>query len=135
MKVPPSLMTHKKPTQAATHTETMAMGFSITEEAVEDNLYDSLSARYAKPWLVRSGTQKRSERAQTCSTLALLVRLAVMAFLCSTLHTPLVNGGTNGNRPSVAVDLNETSLEAGIIAIGKWTTSVASRLPPVRPSW
>ena len=34
---------------------------------------------------------------------------------------PLVNGGTNGNRPSVAVDLNETSLEAGIIAIGKWT--------------
>ena len=32
-----------------------------------------------------------------------------------------MNGGTNGNRPSVAVDLNETSLEAGIIAIGKWT--------------
>ena len=40
--------------------------------------------------------------------------------LFNTAH-PLVNGGTNGNRPSVAVDLNETSLEAGIIAIGKWT--------------
>ena len=101
--------------------ETIALGFSITEEAVEDNLYDSLSARYTKA-LARAMSYTKQVKA------ASVVNNGFSAAypggdgvaLFSTAH-PLVNGGTNSNTPTTQVDLNETSLEAAVIQIAAWT--------------
>ncbi|MNK79371.1 hypothetical protein D3C87_990380 [compost metagenome] len=101
--------------------ETIAQGFSITEEAMEDNLYDSLSARYTKA-LARSMAYTKQVKAA-----AVLNNGFSSSFLggdgvslFSTAH-PLVSGGTNSNRPATGVDLNETSLEAAVIQIAAWT--------------
>jgi hypothetical protein len=101
--------------------ETIAMGFSITEEAVEDNLYDSLSARYTKA-LARGMSYTKQVKAATVlnNAFSSAVTYGDGVALCSTLH-PLVSGGTNSNRPSVAADLNETSLENAVIQIAAWT--------------
>jgi hypothetical protein len=101
--------------------ETIAMGFSITEEAVEDNLYDSLSSRYTKA-LARGMAYTKQVKA------AYVLNNAFTGgpvygdgvVLCSTAH-PLVSGGTNSNTPSTAADLNETSLENAVIQIAAWT--------------
>jgi len=101
--------------------ETIAMGFSITEEAVEDNLYDSLSARYTKA-LARAMAYTKQVKA------AFILNNAFTGgptygdgvVLCSTAH-PLVSGGTNSNRPTTGADLNETSLENAVIQIAAWT--------------
>jgi len=101
--------------------ETIAMGFSITEEAMEDNLYDSLSARYTKA-LARAMAYTKQVKA--AATLNNGFNAAVVYGdgqpLFSTAH-PLASGGTNSNRPSTAADLNETSLEAAVIQIAGWT--------------
>jgi hypothetical protein len=101
--------------------ETIAMGFSITEEAMEDNLYDSLSARYTKA-LARAMAYTKQVKAAS-----ILNNGFNAAFtygdgksLFATDH-PLVSGGTNSNRPTVASDLNETSLENAVIQIAGWT--------------
>jgi hypothetical protein len=101
--------------------ETIAYGFSITEEAIEDNLYDSLSARYTKA-LARGMAYTTQVKGA-----AILNNGFSTGFtygdgqsLFSTAH-PLVSGGTNSNRPSTAADLNETSLEAAVIQIAAWT--------------
>jgi hypothetical protein len=101
--------------------ETIAMGFSITEEAMEDNLYDSLAARYTKA-LARAMAFTKQVKAAS-----ILNNGFNSAFtygdgqaLFSTAH-PLVSGGTNSNRPATAADLNETSLEAAVIQIAGWT--------------
>ena len=101
--------------------ETIAMGFSITEEAMEDNLYDSLAARYTKS-LARAMAFTKQVKAAS-----ILNNGFNSAFtygdgqaLFSTAH-PLVSGGTNSNRPATAADLNETSLEAAVIQIAGWT--------------
>ncbi len=100
--------------------ETIALGFSITEEAVEDNLYDSLSARYTKA-LARGFQNTKEVKGAALFNEGFTGQTGGDGqSLFSTAH-PLVNGGTNGNRPSTAVDLNETSLEAAVIAIGKYT--------------
>ena len=101
--------------------ETIAMGFSITEEAVEDNLYDSLSARYTKA-LARGMAYTKQVKAATVlnNAFSSAVTYGDGVSLCSTAH-PLVSGGTNSNRPSVAADLNETSLENAVIQIAAWT--------------
>jgi hypothetical protein len=100
---------------------TIAQGFSLTEEAIEDNLYDSLSARYTKA-LARSMAYTKQVRAAS-----VLNNGFNAAFpggdgvaLFSTAH-PLVSGGTNSNRPTTGADLNETSLEAAVIQIAQWT--------------
>jgi hypothetical protein len=101
--------------------ETVSMGFSITEEAIEDNLYDSLSARYTKA-LARAMAYTKQVKG------AAILNNAFSAgttygdgqTLCSTAH-PLVSGGTNSNRPTTGSDLNETSLEAAVIQIAGWT--------------
>ena len=101
--------------------ETIAMGFAITEEAMEDNLYDSLSARYTKA-LARAMAHTKQVKAvvplNNGFTTAYSSGDGVALFSAS--H-PLVSGGTNSNTQSTAADLNETSLEAAVIQIGKWT--------------
>jgi hypothetical protein len=99
--------------------ETIAMGFSVTEEAVEDNLYDSLSARYTKA-LARAMAYTKQVKGAAILNDAFSTTYGDGVVLCSTAH-PLVSGGTNSNRPTVAADLNETSLEAAVIQIAGWT--------------
>jgi hypothetical protein len=100
---------------------TIAQGFSLTEEAIEDNLYDSLSARYTKA-LARSMAYTKQVRG------AAVINNGFNASypggdgvaLFANDH-PLVSGGTNSNIPSTPSDLNETSLEAAVIQISLWT--------------
>ena len=101
--------------------ETIAMGFSITEEAMEDNLYDSLSARYTKA-LARAMAYTKQVKGANILNRAFNASYTYGdgVVLCSTAH-PLVSGGTNSNRPATASDLNETSLESAIIQISNWT--------------
>ena len=101
--------------------ETIALGFSLTEEAIEDNLYDSLSARYTKA-LARAMSYTKQTKAA-----AILNNGFDTDYpggdgqpLFSASH-PLVSGGTNSNIPSTPADLNETSLEAAVIQIAAWT--------------
>lgn len=101
--------------------ETIAMGFSLTEEAIEDNLYDSLSARYTKA-LARAMAYTKQVKAAAILNNAFTAGYTYGdgKVLCATDH-PLVSGGTNSNRPTTAADLNETSLEAAVIQIAAWT--------------
>ena len=100
--------------------ETIAMGFSVTEEAIEDNLYDSLSSRYTKA-LARAMAYTKQVKAATILNGAFSgTTYGDGKALCVTDH-PLVGGGTNSNRPAVAADLNETSLEAAVIQLAGWT--------------
>lgn len=103
--------------------ETVAMGFSITEEAVEDNLYDSLSARYTKA-LARGMAYTKQVKAAYPLNQGLA---SVDNFdsgdgvsLFNTSH-PLVTGGVNKNTPTTQADLNETSLEQAVIDIAAFT--------------
>src|SRR5210317_1874537 len=101
--------------------ETVSMGFSITEEAIEDNLYDSLSSRYTKS-LARAMAYTKQVKAASVlnNAFAAGTTYGDGKVLCATDH-PLVSGGANSNRPTVAADLNETSLEAAVIQIAGWT--------------
>ena len=101
--------------------ETIAMGFSLTEEAIEDNLYDSLSSRYTKA-LARAMAYTKQVKAAAILNNAFTggPTYGDGVVLCSTSH-PLVNGGVNSNTPSTQVDLNETSLEAAVVQIAGWT--------------
>jgi len=101
--------------------ETIAMGFSITEEAVEDNLYDSLSSRYTKA-LARGMAYTKQVKAAYVLNNAFTggPTYGDGQVLCSTAH-PLISGGTNSNRPATGADLNETSLENAVIQIAAWT--------------
>jgi len=100
--------------------ETIALGFSLTEEAIEDNLYDSLSSRYTKA-LARAMAYTKQVKAASILNNGFDVAFAggdgVPLF--SAAH-PLVSGGVNSNIASVPADLNETSLEAAAIQISEW---------------
>jgi hypothetical protein len=101
--------------------ETIALGFSLTEEAIEDNLYDSLSARYTKALARAMAYTKQVKAANVLNNgfnAAITGGDGVSLF--SSAH-PLVNGGSNSNVPSTAADLNETSLENAVIQIAAWT--------------
>ena len=100
--------------------ETVAMGFSLTEEAIEDNLYDSLSSRYTKALARAMAYTKQVKGAAILNNAFSGTTYGDGKTLCATDH-PLVSGGTNSNRPAVAADLNETSLEAAVIQIAGWT--------------
>ena len=100
--------------------ETIALAFSITEEAVEDNLYDRLASRYTRA-LARSMSQTKQVKAA-----AVLNNAFDSGFtggdgleLCSTAHT-LVTGNTFRNELATASDLNETSLEQALIDIASF---------------
>ena len=100
---------------------TIALGFSLTEEAVEDNLYDSLSARYTKA-LARSMANTKQVRAANVLNNGFpggpTGGDGVTLFNAS--H-PLVSGGVNSNTQAVPTDLNETALENAVIQIAAWT--------------
>lgn len=108
--------------------ETIALGFSITEEAIEDNLYDSLSARYTKA-LARAMSYTKQVKAASVVNNGFSgsylggdgVSLFGVNSGGSRVGHPLVNGGVNYNSPVTGVDLNETSLENAVIQIAAWT--------------
>jgi len=108
--------------------ETIAQGFSITEEAVEDNLYDSLSARYTKA-LARSMAYTKQVKAASTLNNGFSgsylggdgVSLFGVNSSSARVGHPLVGGGVNYNSPTTGVDLNETSLENATIQIAAWT--------------
>ena len=101
--------------------ETIALGFSLTEEAIEDNLYDSLSARYTKG-LARAMAYTKQVKAAAVINNGFNngYQGGDGVSLFNTAH-PLINGATNSNTPSTAADLNETSLENAVIQIAAWT--------------
>ena len=103
--------------------ETIALGFSLTEEAIEDNLYDSLSARYTKA-LARAMSYTKQVKSANVLNNGFTNSAAYYGGdnvpLFSAAH-PLVSGGTNSNIPSTPADLNETSLENAVIQIAAWT--------------
>jgi hypothetical protein len=101
--------------------ETIALGFSLTEEAIEDNLYDALSGRYTK------GLARAMAYTKQVKAAAVLNNGFNSAFpygdgvsLFNASH-PLTNGGVNANTPATPADLNETSLENAVIQIAGWT--------------
>jgi len=101
--------------------ETIALGFSLTEEAIEDNLYDSLSARYTKALARAMAYTKQVKAANILNNgFSSTYKGGDGVELFSTSH-PLVSGGVNSNEPSTPADLNETSLEAAVIQIAQWT--------------
>ena len=106
-------------TSRYTH-ETIALAFAITEEAIEDNLYDRLASRYTRA-LARSMANTKQVKAA-----AVLNNAFNSAFtggdgkeLIATDH-PLANGGTFSNELATAADLNETSLEQSLIDIASF---------------
>jgi hypothetical protein len=99
--------------------ETIALGFSLTEEAIEDNLYDSLSGRYTKA-LARAMAYTKQVKAANVLNTGFTATGGDGVALFSTQH-PLVSGGVNSNTPSTQADLNETSLENAVIQIAAWT--------------
>ena len=100
--------------------ETVAMGFSITEEAMEDNLYDSLSARYTKALARAMAYTKQTKAAALLNTGFSSFNSGDGVTLFATTH-PTVGGGTNANKLAVNADLNETSLEQAVIDIAAFT--------------
>ena len=110
--------------------ETIALGFSITEEAMEDNLYVSLSARYTKALARAMAYTKQVKAAFPLNngfTNSFQSGDGVNLFTASGDGVtggdghPLVSGGKNSNRHVTGADLNETSLEDAVIQISKWT--------------
>jgi hypothetical protein len=101
--------------------ETIALGFSLTEEAIEDNLYDSLSGRYTKA-LARAMAYTKQVKAANVLNNGFNAAFAGGdgVALFATNH-PLVSGGVNSNTPATQADLNETSLENAVIQIAAWT--------------
>jgi hypothetical protein len=99
---------------------TIAQGFSLTEEAIEDNLYDSLSGRYTKA-LARSMAYTKQVRAASVLNTGFTVANGGDGQPLFSASHPLVSGGTNSNIPTTPADLNETSLEAAVIQISLWT--------------
>ena len=101
--------------------ETIALGFSLTEEAIEDNLYDSLASRYTKA-LARAMSYTKQVKAANVLNNGFSASYpgGDGKALFATDH-PLVGGGVNSNEPATPADLNETSLENAVIQIAAWT--------------
>ena len=100
--------------------ETIALGFSITEEAVEDNLYDSLSARYTKSLARAMAYTKQVKAAAVLNNGFSASYVGGDGVPLFSASHPLISGGVNSNIPSTPVDLNETSLENAVIQISLW---------------
>ena len=105
-------------TSRYTH-ETVALAFALTEEAIEDNLYDRLGARYTKA-LARSMANTKQIKAASVLNNAFSVTGGDGKTLIATDH-PLGGGGSLANRATTMADLNETSLEDNLISISTFT--------------
>ena len=101
--------------------ETIALGFSITEEAIEDNLYDSLSSRYTKSLARAMAYTKQVKAAAVLNNGFSASYPGGDGVSLFNVSHPLISGGVNSNTPSTQADLNETSLEAAVIQIAAWT--------------
>jgi|TARA_R110000822_G_scaffold46741_3_gene124393 hypothetical protein len=108
-------------TSRYTH-ETVALAFAITEEAIEDNLYDRLASRYTRA-LARSMANTKQVKAAAVLNNAFNTGGSYNGgdgvALCTTNH-PLATGGVFRNELSTAADLNETSLEQSLIDIASF---------------
>ena len=100
--------------------ETIAMAFAITEEAIEDNLYDRLAGRYTRA-LARSMANTKQVKAANVLNNAFNSSFTGGdgVELCSDAH-PILSGGTFANELSTAADLSETSLEQSLIDIASF---------------
>ena len=101
--------------------ETIALGFSLTEEAVEDNLYDTLSARYTKALARAMSYTKQVKSANVLNNGFTPGYTGGDGKVLFATDHPLVSGGTNSNTQATPADLNETSLENAVIQIAAWT--------------
>jgi phage major head subunit gpT-like protein len=116
-----SAITFDEATEAYTaryNHETVAMAFALTEEAIEDNLYDRLGSRYTRA-LARSMAHTKQVKAAAILNNAFAAGANAIGdgkALCATDH-PLTSGNSFANTPSTAADLNETSLEDALISI------------------
>lgn len=113
--------------------ETIALAFALTEEAIEDNLYDKLSSRYTKA-LARSMAHTKNVKGAAVLNNGFTSTSpgGDGVELFSTAH-PLMNGASLANEPSTDVDLNETSLENAFIDISQWTDERGLRVA-VKPT-
>lgn len=101
--------------------ETIALGFSLTEEAVEDNLYDSLSTRYTKGLARAMAYTKQVKAASILNNGFDSNFVGGDGQALFSANHPLVSGGVNSNIASTPTDLNETALEAAVIQLSGWT--------------
>jgi len=101
--------------------ETIALGFSLTEEAIEDNLYDSLSSRYTKALARAMAYTKQTKAAAVINNGFSSNYLGGDGQPLFSQSHPLVSGGVNSNTSSTNADLNETALENAVIQIAGWT--------------
>jgi len=101
--------------------ETIALGFSLTEEAIEDNLYDSLSGRYTKALARAMAYTKQVKAANVINNGFTSGYTGGDGKTLFATDHPLVSGGVNSNTPATQADLNETSLENAVIQIAGWT--------------
>ena len=100
--------------------ETVALAFSLTEEAIEDNLYDSLSSRYTKALARSMATTKQVKAANVLNSGFSTSFPGGDGKPLMTTDHPTLSGGDQSNEPSTAADLNETSLENAMIDISQF---------------
>ena len=100
--------------------ETVALAFSLTEEAIEDNLYDSLSSRYTKALARSMATTKQVKAANVLNNGFSTPFPGGDGKPLMTTDHPTLSGGDQSNEPSTAADLNETSLENAMIDISQF---------------
>ena len=100
--------------------ETVALAFALTEEAIEDNLYDSLSSRYTKALARSMATTKQVKAANVLNNGFSNSFPGGDGKALMAADHPTLSGGDQSNEPSVAADLNETSLENAMIDISKF---------------
>jgi len=107
-------------TSRFTH-DTVSLAFALTEEAIEDQLYDSLGKRYTKA-LARSMAHSKEVKAASVLNNAFSSSFTGGdgVSLINTAH-PLAGGGTEANRATTMADLNETSLEANLVDLATFT--------------
>ena len=100
--------------------ETIALAFAITEEAIEDNLYDRIATRYTKA-LARSMANTKQVKAAAVLNNAFNTNFlgGDGVELCSAVHPTIA--GTYSNELGTSADLNETSLEQSLIDIAAFT--------------
>jgi hypothetical protein len=97
--------------------DTIALAFSITEEAIEDNLYDRLAARYTRALARSMSNTKQVKAAAVLNNAQIITAIGGDGVSLINSSHPLATGGTFSNVLATAADLNETSLEQSLIDI------------------